>query len=145
MIKNLLIIICFFILNNVVFGRDLPDFPRFLQILGQLESNNNDFAVGDNGKSISRYQIQLKCYRDATNYDKSIDFSYKSLTNQVNAARIVKAYISRYCKENDFESWARCWNSGPGWKNKKELTNNYLKKFNKILVNSNFKSKSSRH
>lgn len=132
MIKKVIIIVSIFSLNYAVFGRDLPDFERFIQILGQLESNNNDFAVGDKGKSISRYQIQRNCYLDAKEYDKNIQFSYESLTNKQNAAQIVKSYISRYCKENDYESWARCWNSGPGWKNKKELTNNYWLKFQKI-------------
>lgn len=125
-----------FLTNLTLFGRDLPNFDKFIQILGQIESNNNDLAVGDNGKSISRYQIQRAAYLDAKNYDKSITFSYNSLTNKANADKVVKAYISRYCKENDFESWARLWNSGPNWKNKKHLTEKYWSKFKKHLTKS---------
>lgn len=121
------------LINNSIFGCELTNFNQFLIILGKLESNNNDFAVGDNGKSISRYQIQLNCFLDAKKYDKTIQFSYNSLTNRANAEKIVKAYISRYSKENDFESWARLWNSGPGWKQKKNKTDLYWRKFQSFL------------
>jgi len=131
MIKNYLII-SFFLLNLQGFSRDLVNFNSFLTILSKLESSDNDGAIGDNGKSISRYQIQKACYLDAKEYDKSIDFNYESLTNKLNAARVVKAYISRYSKTNNFEEWARLWNSGPNWRNKKELTNKYWLKFQQI-------------
>jgi hypothetical protein len=131
MIKYLLIF-ALFILNNSVFARELINFDNFLITLGCLESNNNDFAVGDKGKSISRYQIQRECYLDAREYDKSIQFSYESLTNKINADQIVKAYILRYSNNNSFEEWARLWNAGPKWRNKKKLTNNYWNKFKEI-------------
>lgn len=135
MIKKLLFI-SFILVNLQGFSRELPDFERFTKILGILESNENDLAIGDHGKSISRYQIQKACYLDAKEYDKSIVFSYESLTNKLNAARIVKAYCMRYekqaCLNGDFEILARLWNSGPGWRDKKSKTNKYVIKFNNI-------------
>lgn len=138
MIKKYLFLFCLFSLNLAVFGRELPNFEQFTQILGKLESNNNDFALGDKGKALGRYQIWRVCYLDAKEYDKSITFSYESLTNKVNSDKVVKAYISRYCKENNFESWARLWNGGPNWKKKLNKTDLYWKKFVALakIVNS---------
>lgn len=107
---------------------------NFLYSLGKIESNNNDYAVGDRGKSISRYQIHYSCYLDAKDYDKSINFSYQSLTNKENADKVVKAYILRYCPKGSCEDWARLWNSGPNWRNKTNLTDNYVRKFKKELA-----------
>jgi hypothetical protein len=132
MIKKYLIFGLFSI-NIACFCAQSADFKQFIKILGVLESNNNDFAIGDNKKSISRYQIQLNCYLDAKKYDKTIDFPYKSLTNEVNARKVVKAYLFKYGPNGDFETWARLWNSGPNWKNKKEKTNKYYNRFVKIL------------
>jgi hypothetical protein len=132
MIKYLLIF-CLLLANNVTFARELPNFEQFIKILGKLESGNKDMAIGDNGKAISRYQIWEACYIDAREYDKSIKFSYQSITNEVNARKVVKAYISRYSKTDNFEDWARLWNGGPGWKKatgkKKENLDKYVKKF----------------
>lgn len=110
---------------------------QFVQIIGKIESNNNDFAIGDKGKAISRYQIWEICYLDAKNYDKSIKFEYSSLTNKEYAIKVITAYLNRYerkaIQNNDFESLARCWNGGPNWRKKtgkaKINLENYWKKF----------------
>lgn len=94
------------------------DFGRFLDILGKVESNNNDYEVGDNGRAISRYQIWEVCYKDAKQFDKTIDFPYYSLTNKVNAQKVVKSYLNRYSKTDNIEEWARLWNGGCNWKKK---------------------------
>lgn len=126
------------LLTNSSYSRDLLPIPtNLLNAIAQIESNNNDLAVGDNGKSISRYQIQRNCYLDAKEYDKTITFPYGSLTNKVNAEKIIKAYFNRYGRNliqtNDYESLARLFNSGPNWENKKHLTENYVKKFRAAL------------
>jgi hypothetical protein len=110
---------------------------KFLNALGKVESNNNDLAIGDNGKAISRFQIWRVCYQDAREYNKTINFSYESLTNKVNAEIIVNSYLSRYCKEsiknNDFEKMARIWNGGPsGYK--KQSTIKYWDKIKNNLT-----------
>lgn len=136
MIKYLLILSLIFA-NSLGFSRDLPNFEKFLDILGTLESRNNDFAVGDGGKAISRYQIWRVCYQDAKEYDKSIKFDYLSLTNRIHADKVVTAYCKRYESlawlNNDYESLARLINGGPNWRNKtsqaKINLDNYWKKF----------------
>ena len=128
---------CSFLFVFSCYSQNTVEFAKFLKVLGRVESNNNDFAVGDNGKSISRYQIQRPAFEDAKQFNKLIKFNYESLTNQVNSQVIVVSYFMRYApqelKNSDFESLARLWNSGPGWKNKKHLTNHYWNKIKKEL------------
>jgi len=116
-----------------------PLFPlnkQFVNNIGIIESNNNDFAIGDGGNSISRYQIGVAAYIDAKQYDKSINFSYQSLTKPAHALKVMTAYMNRYERRavinNDFEALARLWNSGPNWRKKKHLTNNYWLKYKKL-------------
>lgn len=132
MIKYLLISLLF--ISNNGYSRDFLPIPtNFSQIIGVIESNNNDFAIGDKGKALGRYQIWLICYQDCTNYDKSISFSYQSLTNKGNSDQIMKVYLNKYgrdlIKSNDFISLARLWNAGPNWKNNLDKTTNYVRKF----------------
>lgn len=119
----------YLILLTFAAGIRAATLDQFIHTLGQIESGNNDLAIGDKGKSISRYQIQYSCYLDAKEYNKQINFSYSSLTNSNNARVIVLSYFKRYAaaelKNNDFESLARLWNSGPNWKNKLDKTNKY--------------------
>lgn len=123
--KSVLIAVAFLSFNCA--GQD---FDQFCKILSKLESNDNDYALGDNGKALGRYQIWESYYQDARVFDKTISFPYYSLTNKVNSEKVIKAYLERYCKGNrTWEDMARCHNSGPSWKKKKHLTDKYIKKF----------------
>ena len=129
MIKYTLIFISFFI-HLSCFSQNNTNFNRFLEILGKLESNNNDAAIGDNGLARGRYQIHRDCFLDAQKYDKNLNkYSYSEVTNKMVSDMVVRAYCMRYEPKGNFESWARLWNSGPGWKNKRNLTNKYYQKF----------------
>lgn len=101
-----------------VFAAEKPNLLEFRRILSIKESGNDDFAVGDNGKAISRYQIWRVCYQDAKEFDKSITFSYESLTNKANSDKVIDAYIKRYEPRGGFEEWAKLINGGPNWRNK---------------------------
>src|SRR5258706_5556445 len=97
--------------------------PKFSAAIGKIESNNNDLAVGDRGKSLGRYQIWQICFKDAQIYDISLqNIDYKAVTNKNVADKVLASYLSKYCKQaiknNDFETMARVWNGGPGGKNK---------------------------
>ncbi len=137
MIKYLLTFCLFISINNSFGGNTVNsnDFDKFVIVLGRVESNSNDFAVGDKGKAISRYQIWRVCYDDAKEFNKNIKFSYESLTNSNNSKLIVKSYLMRYEPKGDYESWARLWNSGPSWKKKLNKTDLYWSKFKKNLDN----------
>lgn len=105
---------------------------KFLNTLGKIESNNNDKAVGDNGKAIGRYQIWRVCYQDARDFDKSINFPYSALTNKENSDKVVIAYLNRYARGKSPVEMARIWNGGPSG-DKKLATVLYGKKFESIF------------
>lgn len=129
MSKLALIFICFFI-HLSAFSQNNINFNRFLEILGKLESGNNNEAIGDNGLSRGRYQIHKACFDDARVYDKNLNkYNYSDVTNKMVSDMVVRAYCMRYEPKGNFESWARLWNSGPNWKNKRNLTNKYYQKF----------------
>jgi hypothetical protein len=130
MIKFILIFILFHCISGFC-----DDLNKFKIILSKLESNDNDRAIGDNGKAIGRYQIHLVCYQDATNFNKSIKFSYNSLTNKVNSDIILESYLNKYKKSNSFEDWARLWNAGPNWNKKLNKTDLYWARFKQIQNN----------
>ena len=129
MIKLALIFICFSI-NLSAFSQNNTNFNRFLEILGKLESDNNNEAIGDNGLARGRYQIHKACFDDARVYDKNLNkYNYQNVNNKLVSDMVVRAYCMRYEPKGNFESWARLWNSGPGWKKKQYLTNKYYQKF----------------
>lgn len=119
----------------------LPD--KFKNAIADIESNRDDLAIGDNGRAISRYQIHKICFYDAREYARDINFSYESLTNKVNADRVLEAYLNRYERKsilnNDLESLAKCWNGGCNWRNKtgqaKKNLNIYWSKVSVIMTN----------
>mgnify|MGYP001580513994 FL=1 len=110
---------------------EIPD--NFFKALGQVESGQNPKAIGDNGRSIGIFQIQKARWLDAINFDKTIGGKYENCFEIEYSKKIVKAYLSKYCSNGTFEDWARLWNSGPNWKNKKHLTQKYWNRIKKKL------------
>ena len=134
-LKLALIFISFFTTLSCL-SQNKQDFSCFLSILGQLESNNKDTAIGDHGHSLGRYQIGEPCFKDAKLFDKNLNkYTYRDVTNKIVADMVVIAYCMKYEPRGNFESWARLWNSGPDWKSKRFLTDNYYKKFLAISRN----------
>ncbi len=108
---------------------------EFLNALARVESSNNPKAYNPGENAIGIYQIRKAYFIDAQRIDKSlIKYNHQDCFNPEIAERVVNAYLSRYCKSNSFEDMARCHNSGPNWKNKKDLTNKYWKKIQKELA-----------
>ena len=129
MSKYLLILLTFSCL-----GGEIDD--KFLFTLGQIESNNNDSAVGDGGKAIGRYQIWESYYKDAKAFDKTINFPYSALTNKANSDKVVKAYLNRYGKNKSLIEMARIHNGGPNG-HKKSATLNYATRFQRQYEKAN--------
>lgn len=134
-------------LNNLLFEKTKDkDFQSFVYVLGKVESNNKDNIIGDNLMAVGRYQIWESCFLDAQEFSlKNGDcFQLRNLThnfcfNQSVSYRVLVAYCARYelkaLKDNNFESLARLWNSGPNWRKKKEKTNHYWYKIKLELHN----------
>ena len=122
------IIYCLISLNLGALSVDNKQFNKFLSILARVESGGKTNAVGDNGKAIGIYQIHYSCWADTTN---KLNGKYEDCFNPEYAGKVVYFYLLRYCKSNNYEDMARCWNSGTNWRNKTNLTNKYWARFKK--------------
>lgn len=109
---------------------------KFVNAIIQVESSGNNIARGDkvNGKylALGCAQIHYVFFLDAAQYDKTINFSYSSLTNRANSIKVMTAYLNRYgqryIKLNDFKSLALLFHCGPNWKNSKYKNDGYYEK-----------------
>lgn len=114
----------------------------FLKAIAKVESNCDDEAVGDKGKSLGRYQIQEAYWEDAVEHDKSLkqgNYKWEDVKIERYATSIVLAYFDRYASEavknKDWETLARLHNGGPSTLKKKppkKLWNNTTIYWNKV-------------
>lgn len=126
-----------FLLNFEAFSETNSNFETFLKILSKIESNNNPRAIGDNGRAIGIYQIHKNYFLDAQEVNKELKkYKYENCFDKEVSKKVVYSYIMRYEPKGDLEAWARLHNSGPNWRNKKELTNKYWERFKKIMLDS---------
>jgi hypothetical protein len=127
--------------NIVLSEQTLPpdNDDDLLQAIGQVESGNNDDAVGDNGKALGRYQIWYVYWKDAVEYDPSIGGEYSDVTDPDYAKKIVLAYWARYATKGRLgheptdEDKARIHNGGPNG-HKKDSTLKYWDKVQDVIV-----------
>ena len=136
--KFLFIIFCLLLSSNLQAATPNIDWDRVIKAIGTIESGNNDAAIGDSGKAIGRYQIHEICWKDAVEFDKSIGGCYNDCKNPAYAAKIVRAYLTRYGKKGSLtpEQLARVWNGGPRG-HKKKATEEYARKFLKAFDSCN--------
>lgn len=114
------------------------EFRSFLNAIAKVESNCDDNAVGDNGKSLGRYQISRAYWYDACERDPNLLFRHKweDVTDPIYAEAIMESYWARYVTQaylnKDYEILARVHNGGPrGYK--KDSTILYWNKIKKEL------------
>lgn len=94
-----------------------------LKAISKVESNDDDKAVGDNGKSIGRYQISKAYWKDACEHDPTLGKKHNGNNKWEDchidnyATQIVLAYFDRYAakhvKDKNWEMLARLHNGGP--------------------------------
>lgn len=112
----------------------LPLDEGFLKALHMQESSGRmNPPDGDFSRAIGVYQIWRPYWQDAVEFDKTIGGTYQDCRKPEYAAKIVRAYLNRYARRaivaKDFESLARCHNSGPNYAKKRALTDKYWKEF----------------
>ncbi|MEK6883024.1 MAG: hypothetical protein AABY22_25595 [Nanoarchaeota archaeon] len=135
--KKYLILFSLF-LPFLTYSKEIIQIPdKFFKILGTIESNNNDLAVGDRGKALGRYQIWQIYFKDAQNFDKSLqNIEYKQVTNEIIARQVINSYMNKYClnavKSGNYEVMVRTHNGGPDGQNK-QITLRYWQRFKKLL------------
>ncbi len=107
-----------------------------LDAIRQVESGDNDDAVGDDGKAIGAYQIWSAYWSDAVEWVPDIAGTYEGCRARWYAERVMVAYWHRYCREalrkGDYQTLARVHNGGPRGAGKK-ATLPYWEKVQKVL------------
>jgi len=134
-------VICF--ISGVIFGEDLHRKPReiskienprveFFKALHMVESSGSLNAPDGKAGEIGPLQITEACWLDS-----GIDRPFSNCRDLGVAKEVAEAYFERWepeaYKNNDFEALSRLYNSGPNWEKKKNSTNIYWGKINKVL------------
>ncbi len=92
-------------------------FDQFATALAQVESGQNDAAVGDGGAALGRFQIHRCYWQDAVAFDRTIGGCYEDVRDPVYARKVIRAYFSRYAAKElaagNWEHLARIHNGGP--------------------------------
>ena len=114
----------------------LSTVPGLLAAIRQVESGGNDRAVGDGGRSIGPYQIQIPYWTDgggdAGRYRLDAWHANRCET-------IILGYWRRYCPAalaaGDMQTLARVHNGGPKWTKGKRraATANYWRKVQAVM------------
>ena len=102
-----------------------------------VESNGNDFEIGDDGKAYGCLQMHAAYVQDAAEYAGK-DWVHEDAFQRVVAIQIFMAYMARYAteerlgREPTLEDIARIHNGGPnGYK--KKSTEKYWQKVKSML------------
>lgn len=120
---------------------ELP--AKFIRAIHQVETGGKTGKIlGDKTKdgrflALGSLQIHKKYWIDALKYDPSIGGKYEDCQKHDYSVKVMTAYLNRYgsrlIKNRDFASLSRLHNSGPGWKQKRHLTDTYTKRVLKYM------------
>lgn len=129
------IVMCFIVFTPMASAQPSA---QVLDAIKMVESGGRENPPdGDGGRSIGPYQIMRAYHADAIAHDKTLGGTYEDCRKEPYARKVVIAYLTRYAKNATPEQMGRCHNSGPSWRKKYKLTNEYAKKFirayNKIV------------
>ena len=129
---TILIVTCIF---NYTVSAMISD--NIIHAIIKVESNGNNLAIGDDGRSVGCMQIQ-KSVIDDVNDVSSVKYKYNDRYNRSKSIEIFKIYITRYATVKRLghiptdEDIARIWNGGPnGYK--KSATKKYWNKIKLLL------------
>jgi len=133
-LKYILRLVLFILLltNYSVFSAELD--ARFLKTLAFVESNNNPRAYNPRNKEMGIFQVTPICYKDVQKINPKFNSFPRNYCYDSNFCYVVLiTYLNFYeptaVKNKDCDSLLRLWNSGPNWRNKKNKTNNYVRRF----------------
>ena len=85
---------------------------NLISALIMVESNNNDLAIGDQGRAIGCLQIHLSVVLDVNRITGS-HYRHQDMTNRAAARAVCQAYLTHYGRGATTEQLARRWNGGP--------------------------------
>ena len=106
-----------------------PPAAALFAAIRQVESGGDDHALGDGGRSVGAYQCGLLAWLDGGGRREDYPrLAYDRLATE----RVMVRYWRRYGAATD-EQRARCWNSGPAWRQKYRLTDRYWAKVKELM------------
>jgi hypothetical protein len=110
--------------------QNAKSFDEFAAAIHLVETAGREGRIyGDGGRSYGPLQISYATWRDAIHYAPSIGGRYADCRDFAYSKKIMLAYLGAHdaasLKNSNWEVCARLWNAGPGWKQKKHLTNAY--------------------
>lgn len=121
---------------NIIELKIVRNLEPLINAMIQVESRDNDSAVGDGGRAVGCLQIHPIMVREANRILKlqKSSISYNLLDRWDREKSIEIFYIvNNYHHENaTYEEIARAWNGGPNWA-EKSLTKRYWKRVQKQL------------
>ena len=121
--------------NNPQINAQNTNFNQFLNILSKIESGGNIKAYNKSEDAKGIYQIRKLYFLDAQKFNNQLNkYTHDDCFNIEVSKLVVISYLNKYCKNGSMEQLARCHNSGPNYKNKYHLTNNYWKRFLKYSL-----------
>lgn len=112
------------------------DNKDLIRAIHQVESSGKiGKIIGDNGLALGPLQIHRGCWKDATEFDKSIKGKYEDCQSLEYSILIFNAYQKRYSKftKGNTEKMARLWNGHIKGINNPKITQRYWEKIKKNL------------
>ena len=107
------------VLGAIAFGDEVAS-RELYDAIRQIESGGNDNAVGDGSVSRGPYQIGSAYWADS-----GVRWDYHEFVwSRPHCEYVMHLYFKRYGAKTP-EEMARCHNSGPKWREKFHLTNEY--------------------
>lgn len=106
--------------------------PILLAALISIESNGNDFAIGDKGRARGPLQIHKTLVMDV-NRIHGTKFSWLRMTNRSESVAVFQLYVKTYAPQGSDEDIARLWNSGPAYQQKRKSTDSYWRKVSNAM------------
>lgn len=110
-------------------------------IVGEVESNNNSSAIGDNGNSIGFLQIQKICVEDVNRIYGTF-YTHSEMMDKQKSTEVfllylsygIKLYYKKYKRYPTNKEIIRMWNGGIYTGHRKNSTLKYYKKFKKYDI-----------
>jgi hypothetical protein len=98
-----------------------------------VESSGNNLAVGDKGKAVGALQIHPVMVEDINRILKlkksTKTYTLEDRKDRAKSIQMASIFFQHYVKDlRDYETMARAWNGGPGWRKNKTTTNRYWSK-----------------
>ena len=109
------------------------DLRRAFDAVCMVESKGDPRAVNPAEQAVGIAQIRPICLRDCNRIVGRARWTLADRLDPVKCYAMFVVYVQYYAPGGGPEAWARCWNSGPKWREKIASTNGYWAKVKAAL------------